>query len=62
VICKWKRFNVSLEQIKDISERSEEFVDKLSEETRNLKEYASQADQMQTRSIAEFRKAYEVII
>ncbi|XP_027352817.1 kinesin-like protein KIN-5C [Abrus precatorius] len=53
------RFNLSVEQINDISQRSEEFVNKLSEESKKLEDYASQADQMQIRSIDEFRKAYE---
>lgn len=59
--CKSKRFNLSLEQIKDISDRSQEFVDKLFEESKKLEDYASQADQMQMKSIDEFKKAYEVI-
>ncbi|KAG5043914.1 hypothetical protein JHK87_007829 [Glycine soja] len=53
------RFNLSLEQIKDISDRSQEFVDKLFEESKKLEDYASQADQMQMKSIDEFKKAYE---
>lgn len=61
VYCKSKRFNLSLEQIKDISDRSQEFVDKLFEESKKLEDYASQADQMQLKSIDEFKKAYEVI-
>lgn len=61
VYCKSKRFNLSLEQIKDISDRSQEFVDKLFEESKKLEDYASQADQMQMKSIDEFKKAYEVI-
>ncbi|KAL9332105.1 hypothetical protein ACSQ67_001715 [Phaseolus vulgaris] len=53
------KFNLSLEQIKDISERSQEFVDKLFEESKKLEDYASQADQVQMKSIDEFKKAYE---
>lgn len=53
------RFNLSLEQIKDISERSQEFVDKLFEESKKLEDFASQADEMQMKSIDEFKKAYE---
>ncbi|TKY61969.1 125 kDa kinesin-related protein [Spatholobus suberectus] len=53
------RFNLSLEQIKDISERSQEFVDKLFEESKKLEDFALQADQMQMKSIDEFKKAYE---
>ncbi|XP_014521873.1 kinesin-like protein KIN-5C [Vigna radiata var. radiata] len=55
------KFNLSLEQIKDISERSQEFVDKLFEESKKLKDYASQADPVQMKSIDEFKKAYEVL-
>lgn len=58
---KSKRFNLSLEQIKDISERSQEFVDKLFEESKKLEDFASQADEMQMKNIDEFKKAYEVI-
>lgn len=61
VYCKSKKFNLSLEQIKDISERSQEFVDKLFEESKKLEDYASQADQVQMKSIDEFKKAYEVL-
>ena len=61
VTCK-KRFNVSAEQIKDISECTQEFVDKLLEEAKRLENFASEADEMQTKSIAEFKKAYEVIM
>ncbi|KAL2345244.1 hypothetical protein Fmac_006529 [Flemingia macrophylla] len=53
------RFNLSLDQIKDISERSQEFVDKLFEESRKLEDFASQADQVQMKSIDDFKKAYE---
>ncbi|XP_027903365.1 kinesin-like protein KIN-5C [Vigna unguiculata] len=53
------KFKLSLEQIKDISERSQEFVDKLFEESKKLEDYASQADQVQMKSIDEFKKAYE---
>ncbi|XP_020205961.1 kinesin-like protein KIN-5C [Cajanus cajan] len=53
------RFSLSLEQIKDISERSQEFVDKLFEESKKLEDFASRADQTQMKSIDEFKKAYE---
>jgi len=61
VYYKSKKFKLSLEQIKDISERSQEFVDKLFEESKKLEDYASQADQVQMKSIDEFKKAYEVV-
>lgn len=53
------RFNLSVEQIKEISERSEELVEKLFEESKNLEEFVARADQMQTESIDDFKKAYE---
>lgn len=60
--CELKRFNLSVEQIKEISERSEELVEKLFEESKNLEEFVARADQMQTESIDDFKKAYEVIM
>jgi kinesin family member 11 len=62
VYCELKRFNLSVEQIKEISERSEELVEKLFEESKNLEEFVARADQMQTESIDDFKKAYEVIM
>ncbi|KAI4348947.1 hypothetical protein L6164_009607 [Bauhinia variegata] len=53
------RFNVSIEQIKDISESTQEFVDKISEVSERLENFASHAEEMQMKSIAEFKKAYE---
>ncbi|KAF7820171.1 kinesin-like protein KIN-5C [Senna tora] len=53
------RFNVSVEQTKDISDCTKEFMDKLLQESTRLENFASQADEKQTKSIAEFKKAYE---
>ncbi|KAK7244878.1 hypothetical protein RIF29_39707 [Crotalaria pallida] len=53
------RLNLSVEQIKDISEQSQEFVDKLFEESKKLEDFASQADHKQIKSIADFKQAYE---
>ncbi|XP_028784778.1 kinesin-like protein KIN-5C [Neltuma alba] len=53
------RFNHSFEQTKEISECTQEFVDKLLEESKRLENFASQADETQTKSIAEFKKVYE---
>ncbi|XP_057425345.1 kinesin-like protein KIN-5C [Lotus japonicus] len=53
------RFNVSAEQIKDISDCTHEFVDNLLEEAKRLENFASEADEMQMKSITEFKKAYE---
>jgi len=62
VYCELKRFNLSVEQIKEISERSEELVEKLFEESKKFEEFVARADQMQTESIDDFKKAYEVIM
>lgn len=51
-----------MEQIKEISERSEELVEKLFEESKKLENFVAQTDKMQTESIDEFKKAYEVIM
>ncbi|RYR03910.1 hypothetical protein Ahy_B06g083316 [Arachis hypogaea] len=53
------RFNLSVEQIKDISDRSQEFVDKLFEESKKLEDFASEAEQTQLNCIADFRKSFE---
>ncbi|XP_058739041.1 kinesin-like protein KIN-5C [Vicia villosa] len=53
------RFNLSVEQIKEISERSEELVEKLFKESKKLENFVAQTDKMQTESIDEFKKAYE---
>ncbi|WJX84841.1 Kinesin-like protein KIN-5C [Trifolium repens] len=53
------RFNLSVEQIKEISERSEELVEKLFDESKKLEDFVAQADEMQIESIDEFKKAYE---
>jgi kinesin family protein 11 len=57
-----KRLSVNAEQIKDLSECTHEFEDKLLKEVKRLENFASAADEMQMKSIAEFKKAYEVII
>ncbi|OIW21401.1 hypothetical protein TanjilG_02568 [Lupinus angustifolius] len=53
------RLNLSVEQIKDISERSQEFVDRLFEESKKLEDFTSSADHMQMKGITEFKQAYE---
>lgn len=58
--CK-KRLNANADQIKDISKCTHEFVDKLLEEAKRVESFASEADEMQIKSIAKFKKAYEVI-
>ncbi|KAG2682991.1 hypothetical protein I3843_10G011500 [Carya illinoinensis] len=54
-----QRFNVSVEQTRDISDFSQGFLQKLLEESKRLENYAVQADEIHVRSIAEFQKAYE---
>ncbi|CAI8602433.1 unnamed protein product [Vicia faba] len=53
------RLSVNAEQIKDISECTHEFEDKLLKEAKKLENFASAADEIQTKSITEFKKAYE---
>ncbi|KAK2454736.1 kinesin protein KIN-5D [Trifolium repens] len=53
------RLSVNVEQIKDLSECTHEFEDKLLKEVKRLENFASVADEMQMKSIAEFKKAYE---
>ncbi|KAK2400965.1 kinesin protein KIN-5D [Trifolium repens] len=53
------RLSVNAEQIKDLSECTHEFEDKLLKEVKRLENFASAADEMQMKSIAEFKKAYE---
>ncbi|CAL0317032.1 unnamed protein product [Lupinus luteus] len=53
------RFNVSAEQISDISDCTQEFVDKLLEEAKRLDNFATEANEMQMKSIAKFKEAYE---
>jgi hypothetical protein len=56
-----KRLSANAEQIKDISECTHEFEDTILKEAKSLENFASAADEMQMKSIAEFKKAYEVI-
>lgn len=37
-------------------------MDKLLDEAKRLENFATEADEMQTKSITEFKKAYEVIM
>lgn len=56
----FQRFNASAEQIKDISEYSEGFLQKLLEERNNLESHVSEVNEINMKTIAEFQKAYEV--
>lgn len=42
------------------SETIHEFLDKLFEESKSLERHAIEVDEIQTKSIIEFQKAYEV--
>ena len=60
-ICQTEqRFNDSIEHSKNISEFTHGFLQKLIEESRELQSHAIQVDEIQTTSILEFQKAYEV--
>ncbi|PSR98522.1 Kinesin-like protein [Actinidia chinensis var. chinensis] len=54
-----QRFNVSIEHLKNITDFTSGVVCELTEESRKLKNHAAQIDEIQTISIADFRKAYE---
>ncbi|XP_052174381.1 kinesin-like protein KIN-5C isoform X2 [Diospyros lotus] len=54
-----QRFNVSVEHSKKISEFTHGFLHELIEELGKLQSHATQSDEIQRTSIAEFQKAYE---
>ncbi|KAM7526033.1 hypothetical protein LguiA_015935 [Lonicera macranthoides] len=54
-----QRFNDSIEHAKHISVFVHGFLDKLIEESEQLGSHAVQADEIQTKCISEFQKAYE---
>ncbi|KAJ4705284.1 Kinesin-like protein [Melia azedarach] len=54
-----QRFHATVEQTKDISEYTNEFVQKLIEESKSLDNHVAQADETQMKGIADFQKAYE---
>ncbi|GFZ02508.1 P-loop containing nucleoside triphosphate hydrolases superfamily protein [Actinidia rufa] len=54
-----QRFNVSIEHLKNITDFTSGVVCELTEESRKLQNHAAQIDEIQTISIADFRKAYE---
>ncbi|KAF4396893.1 hypothetical protein F8388_004861 [Cannabis sativa] len=54
-----ERFSASAEQIKDISEYSQGFLQKLFDERNRLVSHVSEASEIKMKSIAEFQKAYE---
>ncbi|KAK4343197.1 hypothetical protein RND71_039013 [Anisodus tanguticus] len=55
-----QRFNDSTEHLTNISEIIQGFFDKLLDESKRLERHATTVDEIQTKSIAEFEKAYEV--
>ncbi|KAL3536093.1 hypothetical protein ACH5RR_004554 [Cinchona calisaya] len=54
-----QRFNAGVQHLTNISECMHGFLDKLMEEFKRLERHATQIDEVQTSSIAEFQKAYE---
>ncbi|KVH94541.1 Kinesin, motor domain-containing protein [Cynara cardunculus var. scolymus] len=54
-----KRFNISVGHTTEISKFVHEFFDKLMKESKDLGTHAIQVDEIQTKSIDEFQKAYE---
>lgn len=61
--CLWvllQRFHVSIENTKNMSKFTHGLLQKLSEESSRLEKHATQADDVQMKSITEFQKAFEV--
>jgi kinesin family protein 11 len=56
-----KRFNVSIEQMRGISDYTQGLLENLLNESKRLENHATRTDEIQMRSIAEFQKAYEVV-
>ncbi|PON78027.1 Kinesin-like protein [Parasponia andersonii] len=54
-----QRFNASADQIKDISEYSQGFLRKLSEERTKLESHVLEANEIKMKTIADFQKSYE---
>ncbi|XP_023005901.1 kinesin-like protein KIN-5C [Cucurbita maxima] len=54
-----QRFHATIDQTKDISDYIEEFLLKLTEESKSLGNHAAEAEVIQMKSIAEFQKVYE---
>ncbi|XP_057777957.1 kinesin-like protein KIN-5C [Salvia miltiorrhiza] len=54
-----QRFNASKEHMMNTSESLHEFIEKLSEESKRLGSHATKVDEVQTKCITEFSKAYE---
>ncbi|PIN02856.1 Kinesin-like protein [Handroanthus impetiginosus] len=54
-----QRFNTGAEHLKNTSESLHGFLEKLLVESKRLERHATQVDEVQTKCISEFRKAYE---
>ncbi|KAE8098577.1 hypothetical protein FH972_016630 [Carpinus fangiana] len=54
-----QRFNVSIEQMRGISDYTQGLLENLLDESKRLENHAMRTDEIQMRSIAEFQKAYE---
>ncbi|XP_062112736.1 kinesin-like protein KIN-5C [Humulus lupulus] len=54
-----QRFNTSVDQIKDISEYSQGYLQKLFDERKRLESHVSAVSEIKMKTIAEFQKAYE---
>ncbi|KAG8374100.1 hypothetical protein BUALT_Bualt11G0095800 [Buddleja alternifolia] len=54
-----QRFNASVDHLMNTSESIHDFLDKLLEESKRLESHATQVDEVQTKCIAQFQKAYE---
>ncbi|KAH6762178.1 P-loop containing nucleoside triphosphate hydrolases superfamily protein [Perilla frutescens var. hirtella] len=54
-----QRFNASMEHLMNTSESLHQFIENLSEESQSLGNHATKVDEVQTKCITEFRKAYE---
>lgn len=55
-----QRFDVSIDHTTNISEFINGIFDKLMEESKELGSHANQVDEIQTKNIDDFQKAYEV--
>ncbi|WCJ34284.1 Kinesin-like protein KIN-5C [Euphorbia peplus] len=54
-----QKFNVSGEQTKEVSDYMNGFLERLTEQSKELQNHATQADEVQLKSISDFQKAYE---
>lgn len=57
-----QKFAASIDLSTNISKYIHEFLDNLVKEAKQLESHASDIDEVQTKSITDFQKAYEVYI